>query len=143
MNFRKRNLHLFAILFAIAAFISNPVAAELEEVVVTAQKHAQGVNDIGITVNAFSGEMIKEWGITSPEDIASFTPGLTVTEGGGTGVPVYTIRGVGFQDQITSSNSSTVGLYFDEVALPYALMASFGIFDVERVEVLKGPQGDL
>ncbi len=143
MNFRKRILRLFAILFFIAAYISNPVAAELEEVVVTAQKHAQGVNDVGITVNAFSGEMIKEWGITSTEDIASFTPGLTVTEGSGTGVPVYTIRGVGFQDSITSSNSSTVGLYFDEVALPYALMASFGIFDVERVEVLKGPQGDL
>lgn len=116
--------------------------AELEEIVVTAQKHAESVNDVGITVNAFSGESIRALGVTTAEDIAAFTPGLTVNSPGATGVPVYTIRGVGFQD-ITTTSSSTVGLYFDEVAIPYTVMSRGALFDVERVEVLKGPQGDL
>jgi len=117
-------------------------AAELEEVVVTAQKRAQGANDVGITVNAFTGDQIAEMGVATAEDIAVLTPGLTVNETAATGVPSYTIRGVGFQDYTTSS-SSTVGLYFDEVAMPYTVMSRGAIFDVERVEVLKGPQGDL
>lgn len=117
-------------------------AAELEEVVVTAQKHAQGVNDIGITVNAYTGEFLKDVGVATAEDIAAYTPGLTVNESSATGVPLYTIRGVGFQDYSTGA-SSTVGLYFDEVAIPYTVMSRGVVFDVERVEVLKGPQGDL
>lgn len=117
-------------------------ASTLEEVVVTAQKHAQGVNDIGITVNAFTGDQLKDNGVTTAEDIAVFTPGLTVNETAATGVPLYTIRGVGFQDYSTSA-SSTVGLYLDEVAIPYTVMSRGVLFDVERVEVLKGPQGDL
>lgn len=121
---------------------STGAAQVLEEVVVTAQKHAQGVNDIGITVNAFSGDVIRDLGVSSAEDIAQFTPGLTVNETAATGVPLYTIRGIGFQDYSTAA-SSTVGLYFDEVAIPYTVMSRGVVFDVERIEVLKGPQGDL
>lgn len=117
-------------------------AAELEEVIVTAQKHAQSVNDVGITVNAFTGDQLRDMGVQSAEDVAVLTPGLTVTETAATGVPAYTIRGVGFQDYSTAA-SSTVGLYFDEVAIPYAVMSRGVIFDIARVEVLKGPQGDL
>ena len=117
-------------------------AQVLEEIVVTAQKHAQSINDVGITVNAFSGEVIKDLGVASAEDIAQFTPGLTVNETAATGVPLYTIRGIGFQDYSTAA-SSTVGLYFDEVAIPYTVMSRGVVFDVERIEVLKGPQGDL
>ncbi len=128
-----------------AAIIPAPsYAAEmmLEEVVVTAQKREQGINDVGITVNAFTGEMLQERGIKTSEDIAVITPGLTVNESAATGVPLYTIRGIGFQDYSTAA-SSTVGLYFDEVAMPYAVMTRGLVFDMERVEVLKGPQGDL
>jgi iron complex outermembrane receptor protein len=114
----------------------------LEEIVVTAQKREQGVNDIGITVNAFTGAQLQELGVFSAEQMAQLTPGLTVNETAATGVPLYTIRGVGFQDYSTAA-SSTVGLYFDEVAIPYTVMSRGVIFDVQRVEVLKGPQGDL
>lgn len=117
-------------------------ANRLEEVVVTAQKRAQGANDVGITLNAFSWEALAERGVSTSEDLALFTPGLTVNESAATGVPIYTIRGVGFQDYSTAA-SSTVGLYFDEVAMPYTVTSRGAVFDMERVEVLKGPQGTL
>ncbi|MEK7266430.1 MAG: TonB-dependent receptor, partial [Pseudomonadota bacterium] len=114
----------------------------LDEIIVTAQKREQGANDVGITLNAFTGDQLEERGVLSAEDIALYTPGLTVNETAATGVPLYTIRGVGFQDYSTAA-SSTVGLYFDEVAIPYTVMSRGVLFDVDRVEVLKGPQGDL
>lgn len=117
-------------------------AEQLEEIVVTAQKREQGVNDVGITVNTFTAEALTDHGVRSAADLESMTTGLTVTETAPTGVPVYTIRGVGFADFSTAS-SSTVGLYFDEASIPYAVMSRGVLFDIERVEVLKGPQGDL
>ncbi|HLF29696.1 MAG TPA: TonB-dependent receptor [Xanthomonadales bacterium] len=129
---------------AIGLITASPVlAAEvLDEIQVTAQKREQGVNDVGITVNAFTGDELRELGLFSAEQMAQFTPGLTVNDTAATGVPLYTIRGVGFQDYSTAA-SSTVGLYFDEVAIPYTVMSRGVVFDVQRVEVLKGPQGDL
>ncbi|MBT8077962.1 MAG: TonB-dependent receptor [Gammaproteobacteria bacterium] len=131
-------------LAAAAILLSATTASSqsIEEIVVTAQKREQGINDIGITVNAFTGEQLRDFGFTRAEDIALLTPGLTVNETAATGVPLYTIRGVGFQDYSTAA-SSTVGLYYDGVAMPYTVMTRGLMFDVERVEVLKGPQGDL
>src|SRR5690606_31846895 len=116
--------------------------ARLEEILVTAQKRAQSINDVGITINAFSGDMLRTRGIRSADEMALVTPGLTINESFTNGVPVYTIRGVGFSDY-SAGASSTVGLYFDEVSIPYAVMSRGILFDMERVEVLKGPQGDL
>ncbi len=116
--------------------------SRLEEIVVTAQKRAQSINDVGITINAFTGDMLRDRGIRSADEMALVTPGLTINESFTNGVPVYTIRGVGFSDY-SAGASSTVGLYFDEVSIPYAVMSRGILFDMERVEVLKGPQGDL
>jgi iron complex outermembrane receptor protein len=134
---------IVAAFVAFSVFISGVASGQaLEEIVVTAQKREQGANDVGITINAFTGAQLKDLGFTSAEDIAMLTPGLTVNETAATGVPLYTIRGVGYQDYSTAA-SSTVGLYFDEVAIPYTVMSRGLMFDIERVEVLKGPQGDL
>ena len=140
---RTRAALYAAVLAASAVTAADGFAqTRLEEVVVTAQKRAQSANDVGITINAFSGEQIKDLGVLTAEDIAQYTPGLTVNETAATGVPLYTIRGVGFQDYSTAA-SSTVGIYFDEVAMPYTVMTRGLVFDTARVEVLKGPQGDL
>ena len=140
MTMKLKNSVLSAAVALSAASLN--ANAQLEEVIVTAQRHAQSVNDVGVTMNAFTGDRLKELNVRSTEDIALHTPGLTVNSVAATGVPIYTIRGVGFQDYSVGA-SSTVGLYFDEVALPYTVMSRGAIFDVERVEVLKGPQGDL
>ena len=138
----KKGLALTTLMGMFALGSTNLAAQALEEIVVTAQKRTQSVNDIGITVNAFSGEELKNLGVFAAEDLALYTPGLTVNDTAATGVPLYTIRGVGFQDYSTAA-SSTVGLYFDEVSVPYTVMSRGLVFDVGRVEVLKGPQGDL
>ena len=128
--------------FAASLGCVTSAQAQLEEVIVTAQKRAQSANDVGITINAFTGDQIRDFGVATAEDIARMTPGLTVNETAATGVPLYTIRGVGFQDYSTGA-SSTVGIYFDEVNMPYTVMTRGLLFDTARVEVLKGPQGDL
>ena len=128
---------------ALLVFLSGfALGQELEEIVVTAQKREQGANDVGITINAFTGEMLKDAGFRTAEDIANLTPGLTTNYSASLGVPVYSIRAVGYQDY-NANSSSTVGLYFDGVAIPYTVMSRGLMFDVDRVEVLKGPQGDL
>ncbi len=114
----------------------------LEEIIVTAQKREQDVNSVGITINVMSGELVRELGIKTAEDLARFTPALNINETAATGVPQYTLRGVGFQD-FTTSSSATVGLYFDGVNIPYSVMSRGTLFDIERIEVLRGPQGDL
>jgi iron complex outermembrane receptor protein len=139
---RSAKFRLAAVLGVACAATAVQAAEQLEEVVVTAQKRAQGVNDVGITVNTFTAEALADHGVRTPADLEVLTPALTVTETAPTGVPVYTIRGVGFADFSTAS-SSTVGLYFDEASIPYAVMSRGVLFDIERVEVLKGPQGDL
>ena len=127
------------IILAVILSFSAKADRMIEEVVVTAQKHAESANDVGITMNAFTGERLKDLGVVTAEDLALQTQGLTVSESAATGVPLYTIRGVGFQDYSTAA-SSTVGLYFDEAAIPYTVMSRGVLFDVERVEVLKGPK---
>ncbi len=133
---------LAAAVAAALAVGTMPALAQIEEVVVTAQKREQSVNDVPITVTALNAETVQNLGIRSMEDMAASTPGLVVNQTAGTGTSSWSIRGVGFQDYSTAA-SSTVGIYFDEVAFPYPVMATGQFFDVDRIEVLKGPQGDL
>ncbi len=116
--------------------------AQLEEVVVTAQKRAQSANDVPIAISAFTGDRLKDLGVLTPADLARITPGLTYNPSTQSNAPIYAIRGVGFTDESVQA-SSTVGVYLDEIAFPYPVMTRGTMFDLERVEVLKGPQGTL
>jgi iron complex outermembrane receptor protein len=132
---------------AASVFIAEQAQAQnqapiLEEVTVTAQRRSESADDISIAIQAFSGERLQNLGIVDVTDLALHTPGMTMSETGITGVPVYTIRGVGFDDY-SSNSTSTVGVYEDEVSLPYPTMTRAPQFDLARVEVLKGPQGTL
>jgi iron complex outermembrane receptor protein len=115
--------------------------AHIEALVVTAQKRKQSINDVPITISAFAGEDLANLGVTDVRDIGALVPALSVNDSG-QGTPIYTLRGVGF-NETTYTATGTVGLYVDEVNLPYSAMSKGLSVDLERVEVLKGPQGTL
>jgi outer membrane receptor protein involved in Fe transport len=94
-----------------------------------------------MSVTAITGDALTSRGIVNVQDLAKVTPGLSFAESGN-GVPVYSLRGVGFFDTSLGARP-TVSVYLDEAPLPFAIMSGGASFDLERVEVLKGPQGTL
>ncbi|WP_083276748.1 TonB-dependent receptor domain-containing protein [Sphingobium phenoxybenzoativorans] len=130
------------------AFAPEPLPADdrseavgLADIIVTAQKREQNLNQLGMTVTAVSGGDLVQRGITGAADLMKIVPGFTYIEGP-TGTPVYTLRGIGYVDE-TLSASPAVSVYVDEVPLPFSTMARAAALDLERIEVLKGPQGTL
>lgn len=111
------------------------------EIVVTANKREQRLNDVGLTVSVLSGDALQDRQINSLEDLANATPGLSFTNSAN-GTPVYTLRGVGFYETSLGAYP-TVSTYVDEAPLPFPVLSSHSAFDLERVEILKGPQGTL
>lgn len=113
----------------------------LEEVVVTAQKREQRLQDVGLSVAAFDGDTLSREGVRAITDLARVVPSLEVTPSP-SGTPVYTLRGVGFFES-TLSAAPDVALYLDQVPLAISAFGALTAFDLQRVEVLKGPQGTL
>jgi len=114
----------------------------LEEVIVTAQKKEQSLQDVPITVSALSGEDIKNLSLETGRQLETHTPGLVWAGTNHIGKPELYLRGVGMDD-FQSSTGSPVALYHDNVIQGSLAGASMQLFDLERVEVLKGPQGTL
>ncbi|MBV1689483.1 TonB-dependent receptor [Novosphingobium sp. G106] len=125
------------------AQVSAPAEASSapDEIVVTANKREQSINDVGLSITAQTGEALLNRGINSPTDLGKIVPGLTV-QPSPFNTPVYTLRGIGFYET-TLSAAPTVAVYTDEVALPFSATTRGVAFDIQRVEVLKGPQGTL
>lgn len=113
----------------------------LAEIIVTAQKRSESANAVALSITAATGDELLRAGVRSTDDLVKIVPSLTVAKSQ-SNTPIYTLRGVGFQSQNLTS-TSPVGIYVDEVAYAYPYMASNVAFDLERVEVLKGPQGTL
>nr|WP_136251272.1 TonB-dependent receptor [Ningiella ruwaisensis] len=113
----------------------------LDVIQVTARKRAENATDVPMSINAFSASTLEAAGINNASDLVQITPGLTYAKSP-TNTPIFTIRGVGFNTSNLSS-TATVGLYVDEMAYAYPYMANGALFDMQRVEVLKGPQGTL
>jgi outer membrane receptor protein involved in Fe transport len=109
--------------------------------VVTAQRRAESINDVGMSIQAIDAESLEALRVTSVRDLTTIVPSFTVSQSY-QGVPTYTLRGIGF-NTINLSATSTVGTYVDEVAYAYPIMNTGPLMDLERVEVLKGPQGTL
>ena len=116
----------------------NPPRARF---IVTANKRAQNINDVGLAITALSGNQLAQKGIVNSQDLAKVVPAFTVASAAD-GTPVYTLRGVGFNTANIGAQP-TVSVYNDQAALPYGVMTEGPLFDLERLEVLKGPQGTL
>jgi iron complex outermembrane recepter protein len=113
----------------------------IEEIIVTAQKREENINEVGMSIQAATGDRLIELGITETADLYKVVTGFNsnVTY---YGTQIYTIRGVGFQDTALAS-SPTVSVYLDEMPLPFSVMTQGLTLDLQRVEALKGPQGTL
>lgn len=130
-----------------AAETPAPAAASAEpaqgvgDILVTARKKQESSNSIGMSINALTGDTLAKQGITNTADLVKAVPGFNYTRST-YGAPVYTLRGVGF-NETTLAAAPPVSVYVDEVPLPYSIMSQGAALDVQRVEVLKGPQGTL
>jgi outer membrane receptor protein involved in Fe transport len=120
---------------------ASAATSTIETLVVTAQRREESIESVGIPIQAFKGDTLERLRVTDPKDLSSVAPSFSVSQSY-QGVPTYTLRGIGF-NTINISATSTVGTYVDEVAYAYPIMNSGPMFDLERVEVLKGPQGTL
>jgi iron complex outermembrane receptor protein len=113
----------------------------LEEVIVTAQKREQTLQEVPLTVTAFSGDFITENGVEDIRDIAGLTPNLSIKSRGETEASVF-IRGIGSQAPGIGADPA-VGIFIDGMVASRGTNATAAFFDVERIEVVKGPQGTL
>ena len=116
-------------------------ALALEEVVVTATKRAQNLQEVPIAVSAFSAEAIEKNRMEDLADISAQTPNFVIGQQGPT-APELTIRGIGSTDRESGSDRSVV-VFADEVYIGRSGASTFDLFDLERIEVLRGPQGTL
>jgi outer membrane receptor protein involved in Fe transport len=116
-------------------------AVAVRELIVTAQKREESINDVGMSIQAATGDKLLEQGIHDTSDLQKLVPGFQSTPTY-YGTYVFTIRGVGFQDT-SLAGSPTVSVYLDEAPLPFSVLTNGATLDLERVEVLKGPQGTL
>jgi outer membrane receptor protein involved in Fe transport len=115
--------------------------ATFGDIIVTANKREQSLSKVGQTITALAGDALRERKITSLEDLASAVPGLSYAPSAGA-TPILTLRGIGFNEQSLGVYPS-VSSYVDEVPLAFPVMTLHSAYDLERVEVLKGPQGTL
>jgi iron complex outermembrane receptor protein len=113
---------------------------QIEEIVVTAQKRAQSLQDVGITMSAFSGKELKDLNVKSIIEIAANIPSVQVNYAAN--ITVFNIRGIGL-NQFATNLDTPVAVNIDEVYQSKDIMTGLGMFDIGRVEVLKGPQGTL
>lgn len=111
------------------------------DIVVTAQKRSERLRDVPMSITAAGAEALQSRGVVDTADLVKITPGFSA-QTGSYGIPIYYIRGVGFYDT-TLGVSPAVTVYVDQAPLAYSTMGRGAVLDLERVEILKGPQGTL
>ncbi len=134
----KKSL-LIAILLASTATAVN--AAILEEVTVTAQKREQSLQDVGLSISAFSGQQLDALGLNNTTEISQQIPGLQVSQFS-PNITMFNLRGISqanFQDNL----EAPIAVFVDDAYIGSMNALSGMLFDIKRVEVLRGPQGTL
>jgi len=116
--------------------------ANAGDIIVTAQHRSERLQDVGISITALGGQQLARLGVTSSMDIGRITPGVHVSGNFGGQTAQYTIRGV-TQNDFSDVLEGPVAVYFDDGYIGSLSGQIFGTFDLERVEILKGPQGTL
>ena len=128
-----------ALAIAVTFSVATVNAQELEEIIVTATKKEESLQDISVSVTVVDGELIEKAAINSLQDLGRYVPNFSVSENAIS--TIATMRGISIG--ANQSFEQSVGLFVDGVHMPKGRQFRTGLFDVERVEVLRGPQGTL
>ncbi len=123
-----------------AAPPNNSIA--LQEIVVTAQKREQNIQNVGISITAVSGDQLRVLGLTDSVDISKIAPNVTVSGSYGGMMSQFSMRGV-TQNDFNDHVESVIATYVDDTYVAMQQGQMFALFDLDRVEALKGPQGTL
>ncbi|MCX2982034.1 TonB-dependent receptor [Halieaceae bacterium IMCC14734] len=145
-----RNHHQKTLVAAVSVALASTLAApavlaqgrQLEEVLVTAQKRVQSSQDIPVAVTAIGSEMIENLGINQTQDLVKLTPSLTVGVGDNKQNSSFRLRGIG-TDVYSVGVEQSVAVLIDDVSSVQAGQAIGNLVDIERIEVLRGPQSTL
>jgi len=123
---------------------SDAAGNQLEEITVTARYRKENLQEIPIAITAVNGDQLEAHGFTNIVDLDKVAPNVTLQESGASGgkTAVAYIRGVG-QNDFTLSFEPGVGMYLDDVYFGTTFGAMFQLGDIDRVEILRGPQGTL
>jgi len=142
---------VFAVLVAAPPRAQSSVPAEASpqpawlatvgDIIVTTNKRQQSVNAVGMSITAASSDQLAARGILNVTNLPKLVPGLTVQQSAFNSTS-YTLRGIGFFNSELASPPA-VSIYVDEIPVSFPSMTRFVAIDLERVEVLKGPQGTL
>ncbi|HKX79330.1 MAG TPA: TonB-dependent receptor, partial [Novosphingobium sp.] len=120
-----------------------PESFGVTDIIVTAQKREQSLQDVPIAITAVTQETLQVNRVTNVSDLNAIAPNLTVlTTAGGAGIPTFGMRGLVSAGSVSGQDKS-VSIYLDGVSIGSALGSTFDLPDVERIEVLRGPQGTL
>ncbi len=135
---RKPLTHAVGLSIALA---STPLYAQIEEVIVTAERREANLQEVPVAVSSFSSENLESAQVSTIGDLQSMVPNLSIHSGDANNAVVY-IRGIGQIDSVAFFEPG-VGIYLDDIYLGRAQGAFLDVVDVERIEVLRGPQGSL
>ena len=128
-----------ALAIAMTFSVVTVKAQELEEIIVTATKKEESLQDIAVSVTVVDGDLIEKAAVNSLQDLGRYVPNFSVSENAIS--TIATMRGISIGSN--QSFEQSVGLFVDGVHMPKGRQFRTGLFDVERVEVLRGPQGTL
>jgi iron complex outermembrane receptor protein len=152
-GFREDNMKAIASIstIALAAALAQPAIAQenhaasggLEEIVVTATKRSENLQDVPVAVSAISSSALQSKGVFETSDLNGSMPNLQVSSPYGSQQPNFSLRGVGVGTEYNANAASPVGVYVDEVYQAFRASHGQQLYDLEQVEVVRGPQGTL
>lgn len=139
---RLSGLCLMSFCAVAPAMAQDSTTLVVEEIVVTAERRAESLQSVPISITALSGEQVQQLNLKQASDLSGISPGVFAVGSRGDANPIFAIRGIGLNDTF-ANNNPTVGVYLDDIVQPFTPLLGFPVFDLQRIEVLKGPQGTL
>ena len=141
MNTWNKKPSLIALSVSLAFAVPTMASEDIEEIVVTAQKREQAIVDVPLSLTAYDGALLEELGVIELDALSDITPGLVIQEQSPNN-PGFVIRGI-TSDSGSAQSSPRVSVYYNGVDVSRSRGSYFELYDVDRVEIVKGPQATL